>query len=45
MGGKILAAYRRATLGKQMAQLNETLTASEVILETDQAYALMVKAQ
>ena len=45
MGGKILAAYRMATLGKQMALLNETLTASEVILETDQAYALMVKAQ
>lgn len=45
MGGKILSAYRMASLGKQMAQLNETLTASEVILETDQAYALMVKAQ
>ena len=45
MGGKILAAYRMATLGKQMAQLNENLTATEVILETDQAYALMVKAQ
>lgn len=45
MGGKILAAYRMATLGKQMAQLNENLTATEIILETDQAYALMVKAQ
>ena len=45
MGGKILAAYRMATLGKQMAQLNENLTATEVILETAQAYALMVKAQ
>ena len=45
MGGKILAAYRMATLGKQIAQLNENLTATEVILETDQAYALMVKAQ
>ena len=45
MGGKILAAYKMATLGKQMAQLNETLTATEVILETDQAYVLMVKAQ
>ena len=45
MGGKILAAYRLATLGREMAQLNETLTASEVILETDNAYALMVKAQ
>ena len=45
MGGKILAAYKMATLGKQMAQLNENLTATENILETDQAYALMVKAQ
>ena len=45
MGGKIFAAYKMATLGKQMAQLNEQLTATEVILETDQAYALMVKAQ
>ncbi|MBE6275483.1 MAG: TolC family protein [Bacteroides sp.] len=45
MGGKILAAYKIATLGKQMAQLNENLTATEVILETDHAYALMVKAQ
>ena len=30
MGGKILAAYKMASLGKQMAQLNEHLTASEV---------------
>lgn len=45
MGGKIIAAYKMATLGKQMAQLNEHLTASEVILETDQAYALLIKAQ
>ncbi len=45
MGGKILAAYKMATIGKQMAQLNENLTATEVILETDQAYALLVKAQ
>ena len=33
MGGKILAAYKMATLGKQMAQLNENLTATEIILE------------
>ena len=45
MGGKILAAYKMTRLGKQMAQLNENLTATEVILETDQAYALMIKAQ
>ena len=45
MGGKIQAAYKMAILGKQMAQLNENLTATEVILEVEQAYALMVKAQ
>lgn len=45
MGGKIQAAYRMATLGKEMAQVNEALTATEVILQTDNAYALMIKAQ
>ncbi len=44
MGGKIRAAYKMATLGKQLAQMNETLTATEVILQTDQAYAQVVKA-
>ena len=45
MGGKIMAAYRMSKLGAQAAQLNENLTASEVILETENAYALLVKAQ
>jgi len=45
MGGKILSAYRMSVLGKEMAQMNETLTATEVILKTDQAYALVVKAK
>lgn len=45
MGGKIKAAYKMATLGKQMAQLNENLTSTDIILETDQTYALMIKAQ
>lgn len=45
MGGKIRAAYSMSLLGKQMAQMNETLTATEVILKTDQAYALVVKAK
>lgn len=45
MGGKILSAYRMSILGKEMAQMNETLTATEVILKTDQAYALVVKAK
>lgn len=45
MGGKIRAAYRAARLGRQMAQMNETLTETEVILKTDQAYAQTVKAR
>lgn len=45
MGGKIRAAYRMSLLGKEMAQINESLTATEVIQKTDQAYALVVKAR
>lgn len=45
MGGKIRAAYKMAQLGKEMALMNETLTATEVILKTSQAYALVVKAK
>lgn len=43
MGGKIRAAYKMSLLGKEMAQMNENLTATEVIQKTDQAYALVVK--
>lgn len=45
MGRKIRAAYSIARLGKEMAQVNETLTAHEVILKTEQAYALVIKAE
>ncbi len=45
MGGKIRSAYRMSVLGKEMAEMNEVLTATEVILKTDKAYALVVKAQ
>ena len=45
MGGKIQAAYRMSVLGNEMAQINETLTATQVIVKTDDAYASMVKAQ
>ena len=45
MGGKVRAAYKMSLLGKEMAQLNETLTASEVIVKTDQAYAQVIKAK
>ncbi len=44
-GGKIQAAYRMSVLGNEMAQINETLTATQVIVKTDEAYALLVKAR
>ena len=45
MGGKIMAAYKMSKIGTEAARLNERLTASEVILQTENAYALLVKAQ
>lgn len=45
MGGKIISAYKMSKLGKEMAQFNENLTASEVILATDEAYVLLTKAR
>ncbi len=44
-GGKIKTAYRMASIGNEMAQINETLTATEVIVKTDEAYAMVVKAR
>lgn len=44
-GGKVRAAYRMAQLGVQMAQAGRTLTATEVIQQTDEAYAQTVKAR
>lgn len=45
MGGKIRAAYKMSQLGREMAHLNEALTSSEVILNTDKAYVQLVKAK
>lgn len=45
MGGQISAAYRMATLGKEMAQSNERLTANEVIIKTEEAYVMVIKAE
>ena len=45
MGGKIRAANRIARFTREMAQQNERLTMTEVILQTDEAYALVVKAR
>ena len=45
MGGKIRSAYKIANLGKEMAFLNKTLTETEVLMSTDRAYAMLIKAQ
>lgn len=45
MGGKISAAYKLAMLGKDIAQTQKTLTATEVIQKTDEAYVQVVKAK
>ena len=45
MGGKIRAAYKMSLLGKEMAHLNEELTASGVILNTDKAYVQTSESQ
>lgn len=44
MGGKISAAYKMARIGQDIAREQETLTATEVIRNTDEAYAAVVKA-
>lgn len=45
MGGKIVAGYRMAKTGQKMAEAKKRLTMSEVIVKTDEAYALAVKAK
>jgi len=44
MGGKITAAYKMSKLGEQMARVNESLTEDQVIVETHEAYALLLQA-
>lgn len=44
MGGKISSAYKMSKLGAQMAQSNQRLTQEQVILETHEAYALLLQA-
>ena len=43
-GGKIITANKIARLGEQMSAENERLTAADVILNTENAYMLLVKA-
>ena len=43
-GGKIRAAYNMARLSEQMAVENERLTTTDIILNSDNAYVLLVRA-
>lgn len=45
MGGKITAAHNMSKIAQQMTRENQTLTANEVIVNTDEAYVLCVKAK
>ncbi len=45
MGGKIRTAYKMSQTGVEMARQNERLTDAEVIMQTDEAYAQVVKAE
>ena len=38
MGGKVRSAYRMASIGKEMAEINEEYSRAEVITEADEAY-------
>jgi outer membrane protein TolC len=44
MGGKILSAYKMSQIGREMAALNSHLTRTEIIVKTDEAYWLHLKA-
>ena len=45
MGGKVGTAYRMSKIGQQMAADNIILTRQQVILRTDEAYVMAVRAQ
>ena len=44
MGGKVGSAYRMSRIGQQIAADNITLTRAQVILRTDEAYVMAVRA-
>ena len=44
MGGKIKAGYAMSQLARKMAQENERLSEAQVIVKTEEAYALLVRA-
>ncbi|MDO5571927.1 MAG: TolC family protein [Bacteroidales bacterium] len=45
MGGKILASTKMASIGTDIAQLNEKLTKQDVIVKADEAYWNLVRAK
>ena len=45
MGGKITAAHNMAKLGLDVAEQQKALTTQEVLVQTDEAYVLAVKAK
>lgn len=45
MGGKIRAAYKMSTIGKEMSETNRELTRTEIIAKTDEAYWTCVKVR
>ncbi|MDR1724633.1 MAG: TolC family protein [Tannerella sp.] len=44
LGGKIISAYKMSKIGRDIAGLNRSLTRAEVIVKTDEAFWLHVKA-
>ncbi|MDR1408653.1 MAG: TolC family protein [Tannerella sp.] len=44
MGGKIMSAYKMSLAGKDIARLNSQLARAQIIVETDEAYWLCMKA-
>ena len=45
MGGKIMAAYRMARIGKDIARINGQFTRTDIVVKTDEAYWQLVKVK
>ena len=45
MGGKIVAGYKMAKIGKELAELNRKYTSNDIILESDKAYWNCLRAK
>lgn len=45
MGGKITSAYKMSKIGKDIATLNIALTQSDIIVQTEEAYFLAIRAK